>query len=150
MLYIIFLILGLITYIFIKKPNSLYSIIFSFELFAIIIMLLSNIMLTIRQYHIDNFIINDWERIMYATLSKIPFTFADIKTLTNVSITIFFLASIMFINHDIYRLTKNKKNIIFIVVIILVLGTTVLFFNSPRHIEKLWAMQYSGNWNGIL
>ena len=101
MLYIIFLILGLITYIFIKKPNSLYSIIFSFELFAIIIMLLSNIMLTIRQYHIDNFIINDWERIMYATLSKIPFTFADIKTLTNVSITIFFLASIMFINHDI-------------------------------------------------
>ena len=108
-------------------------------------MLLSNIMLTIRQYHIGNFIISDWERLMYATLSKFSFTFTDIKTLTNVSITVFFLASVLLINHDLYRISKNKKNVFYMIAIILVGGTAVLFFNSPRYIEKLWIMQYNGN-----
>lgn len=145
MLYVIFLILLLITYILIKRPNSLYSIIFSFELFAIILMLLSNIMLTIRQYYIENFIVNDLEYIMYNTLSKIPFSFADIKTLTNVSIIIFFLASVLMIEHDVlYRISKNKWRVYFIVAIIITGSIVLLIFNSPGFIEKLRYIQYSG------
>lgn len=100
MLYIILLLTVLIIYILIKEPKSLYSSIFSFELFAIILIMFSNIMLTIRMYFATSFIVNNLEYDIYNTFSKIPFTFADIKTLANASLNIFFIASVMLITHD--------------------------------------------------
>ena len=141
MLYIILLLTVLIIYILIKEPKSLYSTIFSFELFAIILILFSNTLLTIRLYFISTFIVNKTEYNIYNTISQIPFTFADIKTLANVSVSIFFIASVMLISHDTYK-NQNIRRAGIAAATALCLA--MMFLNSPKFIERLWAMQYSG------
>lgn len=140
MLYIILLLTVLIIYILIKEPKSLYSSIFSFELFAIILIMFSNIMLTIRMYFATSFIVNNLEYDIYNTFSKIPFTFADIKTLANASLNIFFIASVMLITHD-ASLKQRRRMLSTAAAVLLCAAMQVL--NSPQFLEKLRAMEYS-------
>lgn len=99
----------------------------------------SNIMLTIRMYFATSFIVNNLEYDIYNTFSKIPFTFADIKTLANASLNIFFIASVMLITHD-ASLKQRRRMLSTAAAVLLCAAMQVL--NSPQFLEKLRAMEY--------
>ena len=126
--------------IFINKPKSLYTCIFSIDLLCIAMLLFSNVLYIVKlgMYKYSSKL----EYQMYRYVTKIPISYFEIKTVVNIALALFFVASVFLFTYDIKTYPHIKKRILKVGIILVGGIFDILYLNSPKFSEKLYLMRY--------
>lgn len=127
--------------IFIIKPKSLYSLIISMDLLAIVILIFADVLYIIK---LDVYpYSSSLEYFLYRFMTKIPIGYFDIKVVVNVAFYIFLMSSVLFLGHDLKYVKRKNMRLIGLIFWGIIGGIDLLYLNSPHFSEKIYIMKYS-------
>lgn len=135
---------GLILLLFLLKPKSVPVWLFALDTAVILLLLLTNILYVAK---IGNY---EWhfslEFKVYRFLTRIPISIFEVRTIVNIALWLFLLVSVVYQNMGLKYAQKNDrmKKVIWAAAVMLYSGVTLLYFNSPRFLEKLYIMEHTG------
>ena len=147
MLYIIAFSTALIFYFLIRHPKNIYSIIFSLDMLAISLLLIANIIYTLR---INILSYSSYvEYVICRKLSRIPLSVFDTRILVNIAVFILVFTSTLLQNSDIKDHKYLKLEVSFTALWLCFAAFMQLYVNSPKMTEYFYLLKHSGNTNWI-
>ena len=126
--------------IFVTKPKSLYSLIISMDLLAIVILIFADVLYIIK---LDVYpYSSSLEYFLYRFMTKIPIGYFDIKVVVNVAFYIFLMSSVLFLGHDLKYVKRKNMRLMGLIFWGIIGGIDLLYLNSAHFSEKIYIMKY--------
>ena len=139
MLYIILFCFIFVIYFLIRHRKNLYSILFSMDMLAIILLLIANILYTLRSNTLSYSSYTEYT--LYKVITRIPLSIFDVRTLVNIGVLILIFTSIILFTSGLKTRGRVPREILIIVLYLSFSCYIQLYLNSPDMTEYFYILK---------